>query len=191
MKNIIILDIGHASGTGARGNGQEEHDLASKFGKKLKEKLREKGIKSIILDYPNKSNKEDLRLTVKAANAESSALFGVSIHLDASGNPSARGSHVCFTSSTGKVIAQQIAPRLAKVMPGRAETIKERDDLYILNNTRAPWVLVELGFISNAHDITILMDDPDTANDETAPLLEALAEGIHKAIKATKASKKS
>lgn len=187
MKNVIILDIGHASGTGARGNGQEEHDLAAKFGKKLKERLKQRGIKSIILDYPNKTNKEDLRLTAKAANAESSALFGVSLHLDA-GGAAARGGHVCYTSASGKLIAQQIAQRLAKVMPGRAETIKERDDLYILNNTRAPWVLVELGFITNAHDLTILMDDPDTANDETAPLLDAIADGIHKAIKAIKKS---
>lgn len=187
MKNIIILDIGHANGTGARGQGQEEHDLATKFTKKLKARLKEKGIKTVVLDYPTRTNKEDLRLTVKEANAVDAALFGVSIHLDA-GGAKARGGHVCYTSAKGKLIAQQIAPRLAKVMPGRAETTKDRDDLYILDNTRIPWVLVELGFITNAHDITILMDDPDTANDETAPLLDAIAEGIHKAIKELKKS---
>lgn len=187
MKNTIILDIGHANKTGARGQGQEEHDLASKFTKKLCARLKTKGIKSIILDYPHANNKEDLRMTAKAANAMQDALLGISIHLDA-GGASARGGHVCYTSSKGKLIAQQIAPHLAKVMPGRAETIKERDDLYILNNTRAPWVLIELGFITNALDLTVLMDDPDTANDETAPLLDALEAGITKAIKAIKKS---
>lgn len=188
MKNIILIDIGHANGTGARGHGQEEHDLAVKFGRKLQARLKQIGIKSIILDYPTSSNKEDLRQTVKAANAMDAALFGISLHLDAAGSAAARGGHVCYTSATGKKIAQQIAPLLAKVMPGRAETIKERDDLYILNNTRAAWVLIELGFISNALDLLMLMDDPDTANDETAPLLDAIAAGIQKAIKAIKKS---
>lgn len=187
MKNTIILDIGHANGTGARGHGQEEHDLASKFAKKLKARLKNKGIKAVVIDYPHRSNKDDLRLTVKEANGVHDALFGVSIHLDAAG-AAARGGHVCYTSAKGKLIAQNIAPLLAKVMAGRAETIKKRDDLYILNNTRAPWVLIELGFITNALDLAILMDDPDTANDETAPLLDAIETGI---IKATKALKKA
>lgn len=186
MKNIIVIDIGHANGTGARGNGQEEHDLVAKFSRKMQSRLKQEGIKAIILDYPDKSNKEDLSLTAKAANALQGVLFGVSIHLDASSNARAKGGHVCYTSSTGKIIAQQIAVQLAKVMPGRAETIKERDDLYILNNTRAPWALMELGFLTNLHDILMLMDDPDTANDETAPVLDAIVQGIKNAIKAMK-----
>mgnify|MGYP003317808934 CR=1 FL=1 len=88
-------------------------------------------------------------------------------------------------SPTGEGMAEAL--RQIYPLPDRVTT-RPTTSLGEVSQSRAPAVLVELGFITNAHDITILMDDPDTANDETAPLLDAMAQGIHKAIKLLKRS---
>jgi N-acetylmuramoyl-L-alanine amidase len=178
----IILDIGHAKGTGARGNGQEEHNLASKVANLLAPVLKRNGHKVTVIDYPYLSNKDDLNRTIAAANALSGVTFGVSLHMDSSSNTGAHGGHVCYTSTKGKQIATAIADYLTDYMPGRACETVRRTDLAVLNRTKWPWVLIELGFISSKVDIKKLMDDPDTKENELAPLVNALVKGICKAL---------
>lgn len=182
----LILDIGHANGTGARGYGYEEHDLSSIIGKKLKKRIEKHGHKVTLLDFPTLSNKEDLRRTISTANATKGVTFGISLHMDAATNKKAKGGHVIYTSAKGKQIAEAIADFLCSLMPGRAEAIVDRDNLGILNQTRAPWVLIELGFITNLDDIKKLVDNPDTALDELKPLLDALEKGILAGIERAK-----
>ena len=68
-------------------------------------------------------------------------------------NPKPSGAHVCYVSATGKRIAESIARYLSTLLPGRAERVQKRTDLYILTHTRAPWVLCECGFITNPRDV--------------------------------------
>ena len=63
------------------------------------------------------------------------------------------GAHVCYVSPTGKRMAESIARYLCTLLPGRAEQVQKRSGLYILTETRAPWVLCECGFITNPGDI--------------------------------------
>lgn len=182
----ILIDIGHANRTGARGHGYEEHALCTTVAKKLAKRLEKHDIKVNILDFPTLSNKEDLRRTINTANAAKRVLFGISLHMDASNNDAARGGHVCFTSIKGREIAERVAARHVEVMPGRAVTMQKRTDLAVLNQTRAPWVLIELGFITNAGDIKKMVDDPDTDKNELAPLLKALEQGIVDAVERAK-----
>lgn len=174
----LIIDIGHANGTGARGNNREEHADCAVIARHIRDRLKNHGHKITLLDFPTLSNREDINRTVKAANAAKGVLFGVSLHMDASSNAKAKGAHVCKTSPKGKLIAECIAAPLVKLMPGRAESVKERDDLAMLNQTVAPWVLVELGFITNKDDVKKLHDNPNTAENELKPLLDALEKGI-------------
>lgn len=178
MSNHIIIDIGHANGTGARGNNREEHADCAVIGRELKKRIVKNGHKVTLLDFPTLSNRDDLNRTIRVANAAKGVLFGVSLHMDASTNQKAKGAHVCKTSAKGKQIAECIAKPLVKLMPGRAETVQERDDLAMLNQTAAPWVLVELGFITNKDDVKKLHDNPNTAENELKPLLDALERGI-------------
>lgn len=67
MKNIII-DIGHAGGTGARGNGLEEHNVNTRIAAILSRKLHEYKINSTIIDFPDNNNHDDLVKTVATAN---------------------------------------------------------------------------------------------------------------------------
>ena len=153
MKRIAI-DVGHARGTGARGNGYEEHEVCTRLAAELKaiiESFKLQTFTADIIDFPEESNSGDLTASVKAINAGGYDAC-VSLHMDASDNPTARGAHVCYCSQNGKRLAEEIALRLCPQLPGRYEKTKRRTDLYILKRTTPVAVLVECGFITNPRD---------------------------------------
>lgn len=76
MKTIII-DIGHASGTGARGNGLEEHAVNCKIAKILSQKLFAHGLDAYMLDFPDNNNRDDLTKTVATANKVDAVLRNI------------------------------------------------------------------------------------------------------------------
>jgi len=164
----VIIDIGHARGTGARGNGIGEHERCERIGAELAELLRAGGIEAVVLDYPDKSNRADLEATARAANSAQGVAFGLSLHMDASSNPAACGAHVCYASAAGERVARALAGPLCELLPGRAEGVVRRRDLYILNRTRAPWALAECGFVTHAGD----------AGAPPAAVARALAAGV-------------
>lgn len=182
----ILIDIGHANGTGARGHGYEEHALCAIVGQQLKKRLVKHGHSITVLDFPMLTNKEDLRRTISKANSTKGVTFGISLHMDAASNPKATGGHVIYTSEKGKQIAKAIAAPLTGYMTGRANKTVDRDDLAVLNQTRAPWALLELGFITSPEDIKKLVDNPDTAKNELKPLLDALEVGMLAAVERAK-----
>ena len=177
MKKICI-DIGHAAGTGATGNGLEEHGVAVQVAAHLARYLRERGQSVSVIDYPQLSNAADLNATVRAINAGSYNL-AVSLHCDSSDNPDACGAHVChhrtyhkdgtFTDSgQGKALASAIAGPLCKLLPGRADPVQARPDrkkklsgLQVLRATRPPAVLCECSFITNVADAEMMKNRPE------------------------------
>ena len=178
----IIIDSGHANGTGARGNGQEEHNLCVKVANQLATALRSKGHKVTGIDFPTLSNAADLNQTISKANSLENVSLGISLHMDASSNASARGGHVCYISTAGYIAAKAIASELCEYMPGRAQETVKRTNLAVLKRTKWRWVLIELGFITSKLDIKKLMDDPNTHENELKPLIDALVKGILKAL---------
>lgn len=177
MKKICI-DIGHAAGTGATGNGLEEHGVAVQIAAHLARYLRERGQSVSVIDYPLLSNAADLNATVRAVNAGNYDL-SVSLHCDSSKNPDACGAHVChhrtyhkdgtFTDSVqGKALASAIAVPLCKLLPGRADPVQARPDkkkklsgLQVLRETRPPAVLCECSFITNSGDAEMMKNRPE------------------------------
>lgn len=156
----VAIDVGHAHLSGARGCGREEHELCARMAPLLKGYLEGYGIGADVIDFPQKGNRGDLAATVQAINAGGYDC-SVSLHCDASGNASARGAHVCYVSAKGGQLAEAIAARLCPLMPGRANRVVRRRDLYVLNNTRCPAVLVECGFITNEKDCRCLAGNAD------------------------------
>lgn len=170
MKTVII-DIGHARHTGAKGwHDLEEHEVNTVVARHLKDMLEDNGVNVVVIDFPDSSNAADLAATPREANKYNADL-GVSLHSDCSDNPSAHGGHVCYLSAKGKSIASCIAHFLTELMPGRADGIVKRDNLHVLKATRAPWVLVEGGFISNASDAAVMKYRPEA-------IAKAVADGI-------------
>lgn len=151
----IALDIGHADGTGARGNGLEEHAIAKEITPHLKVILEGLGHTVAVIDYPDRSNSDDLNATIREAN-KGGYDVGISVHCDCSDNADAHGAHVCYLSTSGLRLADAIAGRLCKFLPGRAKKTVKRANLAVLKSTKAVWVLVECGFISNVDDASIL-----------------------------------
>lgn len=170
----IIFDIGHARRTGAAAWGREEHEEAAALAAELRLKGEGAGFAVTVLDFPEKTNRADLNATIEAANAMK-ADFGISLHFDCAtqrvqsgtdeeGEPlynefpdtRARGAHVCYLSDQGKRMAGFIAARLCALLPGRAQRTVYRNDLAVLKHTRAPWALVECGFITSPADMNFV-----------------------------------
>lgn len=152
MKRIAI-DVGHANGTGARGF-VDEHETCAALAVEVKnvlESFKVDTFQADIIDFPEKTNSGDLTASVKAINAGGYDLC-ISLHMDASANPTAHGAHVCYYSQNGKRLAEEIALRLCPQLPGRYEKTKRRTDLYILKRTNPVAVLVECGFCTNPRD---------------------------------------
>lgn len=160
----IAIDIGHADGTGAKFAGQEEHDTVEAFvyNSLLPAFLKAGYEDTDVIDYPDKSNTDDLNQTVTAANARGYHVL-ISCHRDAAsssvgedGFMQPHGAHaIHFSNSTnGKLLANCIMNEagLANMMPGRAEVVQARDGLAILRRTTCVSVLLELGFITNKED---------------------------------------
>jgi len=171
----IAIDIGHADGTGARGNGLEEHAQSAITADYLEADLRRRGHTVTIIDFPERGNRPDLNATIAAINAGNYDL-AISLHMDASDNPAARGAHVCYRSERGENFAREVAATVCPLLPGRSEHTVRRTDLAILNRTTCPAILVELGFITNADDCNIVIYN-------RAPLATAIGAGIDNACR--------
>lgn len=165
----IAIDIGHARATGATGNGLQEHEVCTRLALLLAAELRAVATVRVV-DFPQLSNGGDLRETVRDINAWGADL-SVSLHCDASQNATARGAHVIYTSAAGGEVSAEIAARLCPLMPGRANRTVKRRDLYVLNNTHCPAVLVECGFLTNSKDADMLRH-------ELPRLARAIAAGV-------------
>ncbi|MEM7554088.1 MAG: N-acetylmuramoyl-L-alanine amidase [Cyanobacteria bacterium P01_A01_bin.84] len=77
----------------------------------------------------------------------------VSIHFNAF-DGSAHGTEVLYVSSSGKKIATPVVNEIAKLgFVNRGA--KFRRDLYVLNNTKAPAILIEGCFVDSRRDIAL------------------------------------
>lgn len=134
--------------------------------------LERVGARVDVIDFPTRSNTDDLNATIRAANAGGYD-FGISLHCDSSDNTEAHGAHVCFYpgSVQGSRLAACIEGPLARLLPGRANTVQPRPGLAVLKRTRCPWVLCECGFITNPTDAAMMKDHPGC-------IAEAIAEGV-------------
>ena len=155
---IIGLDMGHTlsgAGTGARGY-VEETVKNREAGNRLMAMLREKGHTVINCTVDKSSN--DLYDRVRKANAQKLDLF-VSLHLNAfKSTTSEMGveTHIYNGNYSGKEAnrryAQAIQTALVQEVKWIDRKVKE-SNFYVLRETVAPAVLVELGFCDSQGDM--------------------------------------
>lgn len=155
----IIIDIGHANGTGSRGFGREEHASNVIVAQHLQQQLSAAGVNVVVLDFPEKDNTTDLNLTKSTANQIGADLL-ISLHHDASDSPSAKGAHVIYYRDSSRKYAEAVAKPLAELFPGRAEKVVQRSNLAILK-VNFDAILCESGFITNEHDWSIQKNHPE------------------------------
>ena len=177
----IYVDQGHNPlnpNAGAEGNGLREQDIVYAVGTALADLLRGNPAFEVRLSRPTPdtqlgtSNSSSLRLRVEDANAWGADYF-ISIHTNASSSPSATGSEAFAFSSPSAAfsLGEDILVGLNRVTGLRNRGMKVRSGLYVLRKTAMPAVLVELGFITNPGDASLMSSRPDL-----------FAEGIYQGI---------
>ena len=155
---IIGIDMGHTlSGAGTGANGfVSETQKNREVGNRLIAMLREKGHTVINCTVDKSSN--DLADRVYKANAQRLDLF-VSLHLNAfktTENPMGVETYIYNGAYNGKEAnrakAQAIQSALVKDIGWIDRKVKE-ENFYVLRETVAPAVLVELGFCDSRADM--------------------------------------
>jgi len=101
------------------------------------------------------------------------ANYFVSVHCNSNG-PEACGIETLYKTDRGRHVALPVHQALIVATGDRDRGLKQRTDLYVLNGTRMPAILVEVGFIS--HPAT-------EANLADALYLGVLAEAIALGLK--------
>lgn len=151
---IVGIDMGHTlsgAGTGASGYA-EETDRNRAVGKRLIQMLTEKKHKVVNCTVDKSSN--DLKDRVALANKQELDLF-VSLHLNAFAKSSAHGveTYAYATSGKGWVYCKSVQSELVKAT-GMYDRGSKTANFYVLKYTKAPAILVELGFCTNKTDMT-------------------------------------
>lgn len=162
----VFLNPGHAPDgkpdPGAVNNetGLRECDVALAVGKSAANYLNMAGIETELLQS------DSLEEICDQANASGADLF-ISIHCNSAEAASATGTETwaCAGSSAGHALAaciqNQIVDALGTVDRGVKTATPGVNGLYVLTNTDAPAVLVELAFISNDDDEQLLEEKQD------------------------------
>ena len=157
MKEIILaIDIGHnvPYDTGAVGIRKED-DLNRLVGNSLISKLRERGIKVVnCTPTTAKSLNDSLYQRVITANNCGATLF-VSIHHNAC--PGGYGSEVlCIKNNYQGGLSTKVGQAILNELSSlglRNRGVKDRRDLYVINNTSMPALIVECAFVDSSLDM--------------------------------------
>lgn len=179
---VIVLDAGHGGNDpGARVSGQDEDEinldlvlrLASFLEKAGAEvRLTRSGDVDLADENADSIKKSDMQHRKDILNQKDVTLF-ISIHCNTSGDQRCTGSQVYYRKhdKTSQKLADTIQSYLKQTTGSKY--IPASGDFYLLNETDNLGVLVEVGFLTNAHDFEQLKDDTHREN-----LAYAIYEGI-------------
>lgn len=179
---LVFLDPGHGgSDPGATANGLTEKDLNLTVGLACRNRLAALGVPVLM------SRESDADVTLAArvhlANTKRATCF-VSLHHNAANNPDAQGFEIWHSikGGEGKRLAGLIESQLVSNLGIRSRSLKSResesmpgrDYHYVIRHTAMPAVIVEGGFITNAHDAAVLMN-PAALKAEGEAIADAVA----------------
>ena len=144
-------------------HGTRECDVARDAGRMLAQYLETAGCDVRIVQD------DDLGYVCEQSNSWGADVF-VSLHCNAF-NTQAKGTETLFKSFNGQRLANDIQSQIIRSIQTTDRGVKKRDDLWVLNGTDAVAVLVEMAFIDNEYDHSLLMNDLDT-------IVRAIARGV-------------
>lgn len=180
----ICIDPGHGEydpGAINQSIKVNEKDLVLDVSLKLGEILEEQDVKVIYTrkkdKIPWKNQKESLAGRSKISNKSKADIF-ISIHANNFPKSSdVKGTEIwCrFKDTEDEILAQEVSNRLARIGYTKDRGLRYEADgeLYVLRNTEAISVLVELGYLSNSEDTQFLISEE--GKNQCA---EAIAEAI-------------
>lgn len=166
----IVLNAGHMPGMdpGACGAYSTEAEIC---------RLVMEGCGSILRDEENEVltiQCNELEPIVDASDGFGADIF-IAIHCNGASTPAAKGTEVYAMSEEGYSLGLSVDYALTNQLGTADRGVKDGSHLYVVNQTDAVAVLVELAFITNEEDERLL-------NERTADFASALAAGITRYI---------
>lgn len=161
----VALDDGHGNNTSGKrtplfedGSFMKENEF-NDFVVNVTRKILEKRGINVIYTAPEKTD-TSLTTRVKRANDQKADIF-VSAHANAfgSGWNDANGFETfiySFQSKNSLKLAEYIQKECVKATKLKDRGIKTSADLYVLNSTKMPSVLIECGFMTNKKEAQLL-----------------------------------
>jgi len=165
VNKIVVVDAGHGgSDVGANYGGVYEKNINLKIAKYVQDELEKNGVRVYMTRTSDVTTPLSSRTTL--ANSINADLF-ISVHNNAIVNKSSiQGTEVLYpTSSIVKngITAYSLAQRLQQVVSQNAGTYNKgvinRNNLYVLNRTNMPAVIVEVAYMTNRSDLQKLKNE--------------------------------
>lgn len=157
---LIVVDAGHGghdSGAVSKINGAKEKDLTLAISNKLVDRLSANGYE--VIYTRNTDEFIELKNRARKANEPDADIF-ISVHINQAGGQAALGIETLYyPTDDNKELAKMIQEELINASGAKTRGVKERPELVVLNSTRVPAVLLELGFLSNPDEVSKLVDD--------------------------------
>lgn len=167
---LIVIDVGHGGADPGTIYGDiHEKDINLAISKELENELSRLGASVILVrneDYdlskPNASwrKKSDFDNRIKLIN-NSGADYYLSIHLNYLEDASYYGPQVFYNikNENNKIIAEQIQSELNKEIKTDREIKLIPSSTYMYKELNVKGVLIECGFLSNAHERSLLVTE--------------------------------
>ena len=157
--NRIVISSGHGKYVRGACGILDEVDEARKVVDRVAKELRLRGVDvTTFHDDTSKSQDENLRTIVDFHNTHTRDL-DISVHFNAyQETTKAMGTEVLY------VTQEDLADRMSAAIAANGfidRGPKERDDLYFLNNTEEPALLIEVCFVDSAADAEIYQEQFD------------------------------
>ena len=185
---VIVVDAGHGGiDPGANRPGIIEKDINLAIALELKNILNEYGTKVVLsrqtdIELSTECDNERVRgryhrdLTARVEMAEESdADLFISIHANAVSNTKRQGAEVFYyaKSENSKALSNSILAELNKVT--KAAPSSNTADFFVLRRNKIPAALVEVGYITNLEERSLLQ-----SSEYQHKLAKAIALGIYK-----------
>ena len=158
----IAIDAGHGGkDVGAVAyDGTYESAITLQYSEALKSELLSRGYKVVTTrttdtacNSSTTSTSVELQCRINKAQSQGANVF-VSVHMNASTAPSARGTETYYYGNGGgKTLATKIHNTTKSSIGSLNRGVLEKN-LYVLRYTNIPATLVEVGFITNASDLS-------------------------------------
>ncbi len=176
----VYIDQGHNPtnpNAGAEGNGYREQDLVYRIGVITADILRGQGF-DVRLSRRTPSTQlgtsisSSLSARVNDANSWGADIF-ISLHANASEFESASGTeaYVYALGTNAETLARNITEQISLSTGLENRGVFARPSLYVLRRTRMPATLIELGFITNPSDASLMANSPSL-------FAEGVADGV-------------
>lgn len=169
---VIVIDAGHGGADpGAQFGNIKEKDINLDVALRLRKVLEAKGCKVILTRetdkdfYPENivknriAKRYELSQRINLATTNQANLF-VSIHANSFPQKNSYGmeSYYHVKSVPGKALANRIQTQLGLIQPDNKRNAKA-GDYYLINQTKMPAVIVEVGFLSNLKERQMLLKE--------------------------------